>query len=190
MDSISGLNARSAGQNLSGHVALITGSSRGIGKAIAAKLAELGAAVSLCARNAQVLEKTAAELSAAGAKVRCQALDVTSARDVTTFVQATETELGPVTILVNNAGIGSPGFVDEDRDGAEFRFGGLHERCDVTGAGYVEGLTADFRAGRRQFRGGFFEHLRVASAKTDGCTELCELRGNGFADAAAAAGYE
>ena len=88
------------------------------------------------------------------------------------------------------AGAANAGVVDEDRDGAEFRFGGLHERCDVTGAGYVEGLTADFRAGRRQLRGGFFEHLRVASAKTDGCTELCELRGNGFADAAAAAGYE
>ena len=110
MDSTSGLNARSAGQNLSGHVALVTGSSRGIGKAIAAKLAQLGAAVSLCARNAQVLDETAAELAAAGAKVRCQALDVTNARDVTTLVQATETELGPVTILVNNAGIGNPGF--------------------------------------------------------------------------------
>jgi len=110
MDSINRLNTRSAGQSLSGHVALVTGSSRGIGKAIASKLAQLGAAVSLCARNAQVLEETAAELSAAGATVCCQALDVTNARDVTTFVQATETELGPVTILVNNAGIGGPGF--------------------------------------------------------------------------------
>lgn len=110
MDSISRLNDLSAGQNLAGHVALVTGSSRGIGKAIASKLAQLGAAVSLCARNGQALEKTTAELSAAGAKVRSQPLDVTDARKVAALVEATEKELGPITILVNNAGIGGPGF--------------------------------------------------------------------------------
>src|SRR6516164_9502956 len=109
MDGINKLNAASAGL-LSGHVALVTGASRGIGKAIASKLAQLGAAVSICARNAQALEKTAADLSAAGATVHSQALDVTDDRQVKTFVETTETELGPVTILVNNAGIGSPGF--------------------------------------------------------------------------------
>lgn len=110
MDSINRLNGLSAGQNLAGHVALITGGSRGIGKAIACKLAQLGAAVSICARNAPALEKTAAELSAASAKVRSHAVDVTKAPEVAALVEATEKELGPITILVNNAGIGGPGF--------------------------------------------------------------------------------
>ena len=54
MDAIKKRNAASAGL-LSGHVALVTGASRGIGKAIASKLAQLGAAVSICARNPQAL---------------------------------------------------------------------------------------------------------------------------------------
>jgi NADP-dependent 3-hydroxy acid dehydrogenase YdfG len=103
-------NAVSAGSLLSGHVALVTGASRGIGKAIASKLAQLGAAVSICARNAEALEQAAADLSATGAKIRYQAVDVTDARQVKTLVEVTEKELGPVTVLVNNAGIGSPGF--------------------------------------------------------------------------------
>jgi 3-oxoacyl-[acyl-carrier protein] reductase len=49
-------------------------------------------------------------LSANGATVRSQAVDVTNARDVASFIEATEKELGPITILVNNAGIGGPGF--------------------------------------------------------------------------------
>ena len=110
MDGINKLTAAPAGENLSGHVAVVTGGSRGIGKAIASRLAQLGAAVSLCARNARALETTAAELSANGATVRSQAFDVTNARDVASFIEATEKELGPISILVNNAGIGGPGF--------------------------------------------------------------------------------
>ena len=110
MDGINKLAAAPAGENLSGHVAVVTGGSRGIGKAIASRLAQLGAAVSLCARNARALETTAAELSANGATVRSQAFDVTNARDVASFIEATEKELGPISILVNNAGIGGPGF--------------------------------------------------------------------------------
>ena len=110
MDSINKPDAAPAGENLSGHVAVVTGGSRGIGKAIASRLAQLGAAVSLCARNARALERTAAELSANGATVRSQAVDVTNARDVASFIEATEKELGPISILVNNAGVGGPGF--------------------------------------------------------------------------------
>jgi NAD(P)-dependent dehydrogenase (short-subunit alcohol dehydrogenase family) len=110
MHSTNKLDAAPAGENLSGHVVVVTGGSRGIGKAIASRLAQLGAAVSLCARNAKALETTAAELSANGATVRSQAVDVTNARDVASFIEATEKELGPITILVNNAGIGGPGF--------------------------------------------------------------------------------
>src|SRR6516165_3125191 len=110
MDGINKHDAAPGGGNLSGHVAVVTGGSRGIGKAIASRLAQLGAAVSLCARNPRALETTAAELSANGATVRSQAVDVTNARDVASFIEATEKELGPISILVNNAGIGGPGF--------------------------------------------------------------------------------
>jgi len=110
MDTINKPDAAPAGGRLSGHVAVVTGGSRGIGKAIASRLAQLGATVSLCARNARALERTASELSANGATVRSQAVDVTNARDVANFIEATEKELGPITILVNNAGIGGPGF--------------------------------------------------------------------------------
>jgi hypothetical protein len=60
----------------------------------------------------------------------------------------------------------------------------------LTVIGYVERLSVDCRAGRRQIRRGFLECLRVASANADGGAELCELRGDGFADAAAGPGYE
>ena len=95
---------------LAGRVALVTGSSRGIGKAIACKLSELGAAVSLCARDAKTLAQAALELENLGARVYAYAADVTKAADVAALVRTTEEHLGPISILVNNAGIGNPGF--------------------------------------------------------------------------------
>lgn len=101
---------RDAEQSLVGHVALVTGSSRGIGKAIAGKLARLGAAVSLCGRDRRTLEGVALDLGKISARVLCNASDVTDPRDISSLVQATEEKLGPITLLVNNAGIGNPGF--------------------------------------------------------------------------------
>jgi 3-oxoacyl-[acyl-carrier protein] reductase len=95
---------------LSGHVALITGGSRGIGKAIARKLARLGSAISLCARDSETLQSTASALRALGSPVFAQVADVTKAQDISSLVRATEEKLGPITLLVNNAGIGNPGF--------------------------------------------------------------------------------
>ena len=95
---------------LQGQVALVTGGSRGIGKAIATKLAHLGAAVSICGRDPQTLQAAAQELRALPAKVLAQAADVTKTADIAGLVHATETQLGPITLLVNNAGIGNPGF--------------------------------------------------------------------------------
>ena len=96
-------------QPLASAVALITGSSRGIGKAIARKLASLGASISVCGRDAKAVQSTGRELQTLGTRVHAQTADVTQARDITALVQATEDELGPITILVNNAGIGSFG---------------------------------------------------------------------------------
>ena len=115
-DSNSGLGSR---PSLANNVALVTGGSRGIGKAIALKVAQLGAAVSICSRNSQSLESAAREMQQSGTKVFAQAADVTKAGDVANLVEATEKELGPITILVNNAGIGNPGF------------GPVHERSEA-----------------------------------------------------------
>src|SRR6266436_8094152 len=91
---------------LMGKVALVTGGSRGIGRAIAMKLAELGAGVAICGRDKGKLRETADALRGLTEKVLWQAADVTSADDVGELVSATETELGSIGILVNNAGIG------------------------------------------------------------------------------------
>jgi 3-oxoacyl-[acyl-carrier protein] reductase len=95
------------GKALEGKVAIITGASRGIGLAVAHRLGTLGAKLSLCARDAGKLESAADELRAGGAAgVFSAAVDVTHGDEVVVFVQNTEKALGPVEILVNNAGIG------------------------------------------------------------------------------------
>ncbi|HXY01846.1 MAG TPA: SDR family NAD(P)-dependent oxidoreductase [Candidatus Limnocylindrales bacterium] len=99
-----------ADKPLAGHVALVTGGSRGIGKAIAKKLAQLGSAVGLCAREPQALEAATDEIRSFSSRVFEQIADVTRAAEVSALVRACEQSLGPITILVNNAGIGNPGF--------------------------------------------------------------------------------
>jgi NAD(P)-dependent dehydrogenase (short-subunit alcohol dehydrogenase family) len=97
------VNARTP---LAGKVALITGGNRGIGKAIATKLAALGTSVAICGRDAQALEAAATELSATGVRVHWQRADVTSPADVQALVAHTQSSLGAINILVNNAGMG------------------------------------------------------------------------------------
>jgi 3-oxoacyl-[acyl-carrier protein] reductase len=91
---------------LEGKVALITGASRGIGLAIARTLAAMGARLSLCARNARRLEDVEAEFQRAGLAVLAVPADVTCGDDIAALVQNTEQSLGPIEILVNNAGVG------------------------------------------------------------------------------------
>jgi len=92
---------------LEGIVAIVTGASRGIGLAVARRLGMMGAKLSLCARDARKLESAANELHASGvAGVFSAAADVTHGDELVAFVQNTEKALGPVAILVNNAGIG------------------------------------------------------------------------------------
>lgn len=101
------MGAESGGERrLAGAVALVTGGSRGIGRAIALRLAALGADVAICGRDRTALESTVAELKQRAGNVFSMAADVTRAADVEKLVEKTEAVLGPVTILVNNAGIG------------------------------------------------------------------------------------
>jgi 3-oxoacyl-[acyl-carrier protein] reductase len=93
---------------LAGQVALVTGASRGIGLAVAKRLASLGAHVCLCARDARQLDKAKAEIEGVGngGRVITVAADVSRSGDVEALIEKTTAALGPVQILVNNAGIG------------------------------------------------------------------------------------
>src|ERR1700693_4319927 len=93
-------------KTLDGKVAIVTGASRGIGLAIARKLAGLGAELGLCARSADKLEDVADELKGVGAEVVIVPTDVTSGDDILSLVQDTKQTFGAIDILVNNAGIG------------------------------------------------------------------------------------
>jgi 3-oxoacyl-[acyl-carrier protein] reductase len=111
MSGISNANAFPAGaQSLEQRVCLITGGSRGIGKAIALRLAALGAPVCICGRDEEKLKMAEAEIRATGAKLHAVRADVTNEKDVLALFQSTERHLGPISVLVNNAGTGAGGF--------------------------------------------------------------------------------
>lgn len=94
---------------LSGRVALVTGASRGIGRAIALALAEHGAdvAVNFLSHEAEARE-VCARIGKLGRRALPVRADVSLAREVDTLVNAVRTELGEVSVLVNNAGISRP----------------------------------------------------------------------------------
>src|SRR5450759_1397850 len=87
--------------SLKGKVAAVTGGSEGIGRATALRLAELGAKVAICARRAEVLEKTAGEIRKLGAEVFAVTADATKADDMARFVEQVVQRFGRIDILVN-----------------------------------------------------------------------------------------
>lgn len=86
-------------------VALVTGASKGIGRAVALALASEGARVAICARNKATLDAAAEEIRAkSGAEVFAVAADLSTLEGVTRVTEATRQHLGRIDILVNNAG--------------------------------------------------------------------------------------
>jgi 3-oxoacyl-[acyl-carrier protein] reductase len=91
--------------SLSGHVALVTGGSKGIGKQIAVRLARAGAEVILTSRSTEAAEAAAAEIEAAGGKARGVCLDVSDAAAVATTLKELLSDYATISLLINNAGV-------------------------------------------------------------------------------------
>jgi 3-oxoacyl-[acyl-carrier protein] reductase len=96
---------------LNDKVALVTGSARGLGQAIALKLAEAGADIALCDLNAEWLAETAEKVKALGRRAECYGVNVAEGDSVTAGVKAIEKDFGKIDILVNNAGITKDGLI-------------------------------------------------------------------------------
>ena len=91
--------------DLQGHVAIVTGASQGLGKAMAIALAKQGAKVACVARNAEKLTGTVSEITAAGGIAEAFPCDVKSRESVESVVDGVADKWGKLDILVNNAGV-------------------------------------------------------------------------------------
>ena len=104
--------------NLEEMNAVITGATKGIGRAIAIKLAENGYNIAICARNAAELEAFSAELSAAGVQVFSFAADLEVKAEVSNFCNAVSESFSKIDVLVNNAGVYLPAALLDEADDA------------------------------------------------------------------------
>jgi 3-oxoacyl-[acyl-carrier protein] reductase len=101
-----------------GQVGIVTGGTRGIGNAIAAKLAQRGVNLVVAARTREAAHEVAASLSNHGVKVLGMKLDVSNAEEVEKVFEETRKEFGRIDILVNNAGITKDGLLMRMREDA------------------------------------------------------------------------
>lgn len=95
-----------------GQVAIVTGASTGIGRELARQLGSAGARVGLLARRLGLLDELAAEVRSAGGTAFPVAVDVRSHDDVKRAVQAVRESLGPIDLMIANAGVGAPTLLD------------------------------------------------------------------------------
>jgi NAD(P)-dependent dehydrogenase (short-subunit alcohol dehydrogenase family) len=96
---------RSPGYSLQGRTVLITGGSRGLGLALARRMVEEGAHVAICGRDPESLERARASLAKLGADVMTVPADVTDTVSVAELIEAVRQRLGPIDVLINNAGV-------------------------------------------------------------------------------------
>lgn len=98
-------------KNLEGKVALVTGAARGIGAAIAKKLAENGANVAICDLKAEWCDETVKALEGLGVKAKGYGVNVANSAEVDACVKAVLADFGKIDIMVNNAGITKDGLL-------------------------------------------------------------------------------
>jgi len=101
---------------IAGRVAIVSASSKGIGRAVAIALAREGASITLCARGEDALNNTASEIKKLRAKVLAIPADVSRFEDIKKVVDTTINEFGRVDILINNAGGPPPGYFEDFDD--------------------------------------------------------------------------
>jgi NAD(P)-dependent dehydrogenase (short-subunit alcohol dehydrogenase family) len=92
-------------EELAGNVAIVTGASRGIGRAISVALAQESATIVLAARSIQELQKTAEKVTNAGGQAKIILVELTEEKSIRNLIQVTGEKLGRLDILVNNAGV-------------------------------------------------------------------------------------
>ncbi len=114
-------------ESLNGKVVLVTGGSRGLGLVLARHAAEQGARVAECGRDVSTLDRARSTLDALGLRVLALPCDVTSPAAVQILIETVRGELGPVDVLINNAGVIQVGPVEE-----------------MTAADYAEAMAANF----------------------------------------------
>ena len=130
---------------LEGKIAIVTGASRGIGRAIALRLAEDGATLVLAARTAEDLSKVAAEINANGGQATCVATDLRNADAPATLVKSAIAEHGAIDIVVNNAGATKRG-----------------DFLELTDADFLDGFALKFFGAVRLTRAAW-PHLKARS---------------------------
>jgi len=104
----SSVTERTTAFSVVGETALVTAATRGIGRACAAALAKAGAQVAIGCRDLAAGEALACELRAEGGRAMAVRMDMTSLAEITSAIGAVEEQLGPLSILVNNAGHSRP----------------------------------------------------------------------------------
>ena len=178
-------------QLFAGRVTIVTGASSGIGRATALKFARQGATTILAARSRNKLDRLAEEIASFGAPVRVIPTDVASKEQVDAMTQAVEKEFGRIDILINNAGGGAVGtvedsqFADQTRELLEVDFFGKVYCCQAVlpimrrqGQGAIVNLSSV--VGRKAFPrfGAYSSSMHAVSAFSDALRQ--ELHGSGI----------
>jgi NAD(P)-dependent dehydrogenase (short-subunit alcohol dehydrogenase family) len=152
-------------KSLSGKIAIVTGGTRGIGRAITERLIQEGASVGICGRSTKSVEAVVAEISQSSpGKIFGEAADVSRLEDVRRYFVKVDQRLGAVDILINNAGVGiyrrvselTPEewhrVIDVNLTGAYYCSHEALQRFLVHGGGYIINISS--LAGAHPFAGG------------------------------------
>jgi len=150
---------------LSGKVAIVTGGTRGIGRAIAERLLREGASVAFCGRSPDAVARAAEEMkSTTGGAVYGEAADVSKPADVRRFFQSVDAHFGALHILINNAGLGVfrrtaelsledwHRTIDLNLSGVFYCCREALQRFNNCGGGYIINISS--LAGKNAFSGG------------------------------------
>lgn len=150
---------------LSGKVAVVTGGTRGIGRAIAERLLAEGASVAFCGRSAEAVATAAREMAqATGGNVFGEAADVSKPADVRRFFQSVDARFGALHVLINNAGLGIfrrlgelsledwHSMIEVNLSGVFYCCREALQRFNNAGGGYIINISS--LAGKNAFPGG------------------------------------